>query len=128
MLSNKYTAQQFDITTNQYYLRSRYYNPIIGRFTQEDIYRGDGLNLYAYCGNNPVIYYDPSRYNDKDITLGYYEESKERYLNNLEWNADPDNFIIVEGEELKNKRNQYDEMVRKGELPAGHHIQGLAVE
>jgi hypothetical protein len=27
---------------------------------QEDTYRGDGLNLYAYCANNPVIYYDPS--------------------------------------------------------------------
>ncbi|NOW06151.1 hypothetical protein [Clostridium beijerinckii] len=25
-------------------------------------YRGDGLNLYAYCGNNPVMYYDPSGY------------------------------------------------------------------
>ena len=27
---------------------------------QEDTYRGDGLNLYAYCGNNPLRYYDPS--------------------------------------------------------------------
>ena len=30
---------------------------------QEDTYRGDGLNLYAYCANNPVMYYDPSGYN-----------------------------------------------------------------
>lgn len=29
---------------------------------QEDVYRSDGLNLYAYCRNNPVIYYDPSGY------------------------------------------------------------------
>ena len=29
---------------------------------QEDVYQGNGLNLYAYCGNNPVIYYDPSGY------------------------------------------------------------------
>ena len=29
---------------------------------QEDVYQGDGLNLYAYCGNNPVRYYDPSGY------------------------------------------------------------------
>ncbi len=35
---------------------------MIGRFTQEDEYRGDGLNLYAYCGNNPVIYWDSSGY------------------------------------------------------------------
>ncbi|PXV84492.1 RHS repeat-associated protein [Lachnotalea glycerini] len=31
-----------------------------GNFTQEDTYRGDGLNLYAYCANNPVSYVDPS--------------------------------------------------------------------
>ena len=43
-------------------MRARFYNPVIGRFTQEDVYRGDGLNLYAYCGNNPVRYYDPSGY------------------------------------------------------------------
>ena len=33
---------------------------MVGRFLQEDVYRGDGLNLYAYCANNPVMYYDPS--------------------------------------------------------------------
>ena len=49
--------------TGQYYLRARYYNPTVGRFTQEDTYRGDGLNLYAYCENNPVLYYDPSGHN-----------------------------------------------------------------
>ena len=57
-----YTGQQFDQITQQYYLRARYYNPVIARFTQEDIYRGDGLNLYTYCDNNPIIYYDPSGY------------------------------------------------------------------
>ena len=57
-----YTGQQFDQITQQYYLRARFYNPVIARFTKEDVYRGDGLNLYTYCDNNPVIYYDPSGY------------------------------------------------------------------
>ena len=61
-ISNRilYTGQQYDQETGQYYLRARYYNPVVGRFLQEDTYRGDGLNLYAYCANNPVVYYDPS--------------------------------------------------------------------
>ena len=51
--------------TNLYYLNSRYYDPEIGRFLSAD--RPDylepesinGLNLYAYCNNNPVMYCDP---------------------------------------------------------------------
>jgi len=58
----RYAGEQFDPVTGQYYLRARFYNPVIGRFTQEDTYRGDGLNLYAYVQNNPVKYYDPSGY------------------------------------------------------------------
>ena len=61
----RYTGQQYDSLTEQYYLRARYYNPVAGRFMQEDVYQGDGLNLYAYCDNNPVTYYDPSGYSEK---------------------------------------------------------------
>ena len=63
----RYTGQQYDELTEQYYLRARYYNPVAGRFMQEDVYQGDGLNLYAYCGNNPVVYYDPSGYASTSI-------------------------------------------------------------
>ncbi len=59
----RYTGQQYDGLTGQYYLRARYYNPVYGRFMQEDVYQGDGLNLYVYCDSNPVVYYDPSGYN-----------------------------------------------------------------
>jgi len=62
----RYTGQQYDKVTEQYYLRARYYNPIIGRFLQEDSYYNDGLNLYAYCENNPVRYIDPSGYTKVD--------------------------------------------------------------
>ena len=63
----QYTGQQFDQITQQYYLRARFYNPAIARFTQEDEYHGDGLNLYAYCANNPVDYYDPGGYSCDEI-------------------------------------------------------------
>ncbi|MCI7791513.1 MAG: RHS repeat-associated core domain-containing protein, partial [Lachnospiraceae bacterium] len=56
----RYCGEQYDAVTQQYYLRARFYNPVIGRFIQEDIYHGDGLNLYTYCQNNPVYYIDPS--------------------------------------------------------------------
>ncbi|OOM79262.1 tRNA3(Ser)-specific nuclease WapA precursor [Clostridium puniceum] len=72
-----YTGQQFDGITGQYYLRARFYNPVIGRFTQEDIYRGDGLNLYAYCGNNAVRYYDPSGYSCETKASAFGEMSHE---------------------------------------------------
>ena len=56
----RFNGEQYDPVTSQYYLRARFYNPVIGRFTQEDTYYGDGLNLYEYCRNNPVLYRDPS--------------------------------------------------------------------
>ena len=63
-IPNRYTynGEAYDKATEQYYLRKRYYNPKLSRFIQEDDYRGDGLNLYAFCANNPVMYVDPSGY------------------------------------------------------------------
>ena len=42
-----------------YYFHARYYDPVLGRFLQADSVL-DGLNRYAYCGNNPVVYTDPT--------------------------------------------------------------------
>ena len=61
-----YCGEYYDAETQTYYLRARYYNPANGRFTQQDAWAymdaSDplSLNLYAYCGNNPIMYVDPS--------------------------------------------------------------------
>ena len=58
----RYNGQMADGLTGLYYMRARYYNASLGRFTQEDVIYNDGLNLYAYCSSNPVMYADPSGY------------------------------------------------------------------
>ncbi|HOV27901.1 MAG TPA: RHS repeat-associated core domain-containing protein, partial [Pseudobacteroides sp.] len=77
----RYAGEQFDPVTGQYYLRARFYNPVIGRFTQEDTYRGDGLNLYAYVANNPVKYVDPSGYSCESKNNVYNDDRTEIYNN-----------------------------------------------
>ena len=74
----RYQREQYDPITRQYYLRARYYNPVIGRFIQEDTYYGDGLNLYEYCRNNTITYKDPTGHNicptQRDLYHKYKEE------------------------------------------------------
>ena len=61
----RYRSYYYDPETNLYYLNTRYYDPEVGRFiSQDDVSYLDpehvnGLNLFAYCGNNPVMGYDP---------------------------------------------------------------------
>ena len=61
----RYKTYYFDTESKLYYLNSRYYSGDICRFiSPDDISYIDsniinGLNLYCYCLNNPIIYSDP---------------------------------------------------------------------
>ena len=78
-----YNGEMLDSITQQYYLRARFYNPVIGRFTQEDTYYGDGLNLYQYCQANPVGYVDPSGHNICPTQLSLYKKYKEFFAKKM---------------------------------------------
>ncbi len=62
----RYRGYYFDVDTSLYYLQSRYYDPVVGRFVNADeaTYLGSsgtvlGHNLFVYCENNPVNHEDP---------------------------------------------------------------------
>ena len=56
----RYRSYYYDTETKLYYLNSRYYNPLWGRFINADILLFQdssstlGMNLYIYCNNNPT--------------------------------------------------------------------------
>ena len=58
----RYRGYYYDTETDLYFLQTRYYDPEVGRFLNRDsVQYADpqtlgGLNLYAYCLNNPVEY------------------------------------------------------------------------
>ena len=57
--SLRYRGYYYDAEFGLYYLNSRYYDPAMCRFINADGYvstgQGNaGLNMYSYCGNNPV--------------------------------------------------------------------------
>jgi len=85
----RYRGYFYDTETGFYYLNSRYYDPEVGRFISADGYvsTGQGLlgnNMYAYCGNNPVMRIDPFGYK-------WWEDFTERvgnaYNDATEWVA-----------------------------------------
>ena len=71
----RYRGYIYDTQTGLYYLQSRYYDPVTGRFLNADAVEYldpesiGGLNLYAYCLNNPVMYADPNGHSVIALTL-----------------------------------------------------------
>jgi RHS repeat-associated protein len=63
--SLRYTGEQWDGDTGLLYLRARWYDPSVGRFTTRDPFPGFAVlpqtqHPYVYVGNNPINLTDPS--------------------------------------------------------------------
>ena len=61
----RYRGYYWDAETQLFYLQSRYYDPQLRRFISADVYMdtADGIlgtNMYAYCHNDPINYWDPN--------------------------------------------------------------------
>ena len=69
----RYRGYYYDAETGLYFLQTRYYDPEVGRFLNMDSVRYadpksvNGINLYAYCMNNPIKNTDP----DGTFILGW---------------------------------------------------------
>ena len=63
----RYRGYVYDEETRMYYLRSRYYSPILCRFFNADAIIDTlatlaGFNIFCYCENNTIRYIDPDGY------------------------------------------------------------------
>lgn len=60
-----YNGEYYSTATGMVYLRARFYEPEMNRFSQKDVVRGSvvqpgSLNRYSYVQNDPVNFIDPS--------------------------------------------------------------------
>lgn len=80
-LSVQYNGEQVDNETGLIFLRTRYYDPEIGRFISPDqappnLRNPQSLNRYAYVNNNPLNFIDP---------MGTVPEPKKNTIEPVSW-------------------------------------------
>ena len=88
----KYRGYYYDTETGWYYLNARYYSPEWCRFISPDdtSYLDpesvNGLNLYCYCGNDPINFVDPSGHFWETIfDIGFAIWSLYDFIENPSW-------------------------------------------
>ena len=76
-----YTGAVYDRTTEEHYLRARYYDPEQGVFATQDTLRGEATdsslwNSYVYCNGDPVNNYDPNGHMKKKVVFAYHNKDR----------------------------------------------------
>ncbi len=89
----RYRGYYYDEETSYYYLQSRYYAPKWCKFLNSDIptiaqlckNEQFGLNLFAYCCNEPIANVDFTGYWGADIHYGRAKQKNPQYDGTYEW-------------------------------------------
>lgn len=82
----RFAGQYYDAETGLHYNLNRYYDPTTGRYLRTDPF-GEGLNLYAYCFNNPHNWIDPQG-------LCAAKKVKDWYKAAIEWRENQEEMIL----------------------------------
>jgi RHS repeat-associated protein len=92
-----YTSQRANTYIKLYDYRSRWYDPLIGRFTQPDpiipsLYNPQSLNRYSYVYNRPIILNDPTGHLGQNGNIctddGYCGTTTEEYFGGMDESGD----------------------------------------
>ena len=97
----RYRGYYFDTETGLYYLQSRYYDSIFGRFVNKDdamiVCVGEKVldfNLFCYCENDSVVGYDPFGFYSRNKAVSYakkwYNKRNEQFYS---YSQDCANFV-----------------------------------
>ncbi len=94
-------------------MNARWYNPQVGRFLQEDSYRGEldmpwTQNRYAYVGNNPINMWDPTGNVPEWLGKKYHSEARTLIDNGYDGHSNPNRLQLKEWE-LQSKTYSYEE-------------------
>jgi len=76
-----FTSYTYDTVLDLYFAQARFYDQNDRRFTQVDPIK-DGINWYAYCEGNPVVFVDPSGL-DSWIIVSLYENDEAENQRNI---------------------------------------------
>ena len=114
-----YNGEYYNAATGMIYLRARFYEPEMNRFSQKDTLRGSildpvGLNRYLYCQSDPVNFADVDGHRMVNVNVadgGGSFRSSQTYKN-----------YLAEGQRLVNEAQQ---AVRQAEA-AWHEAEAYA--
>ena len=72
-----FTGRDYDYETGLYYYRARTMHPGLGRFIQhEPLMFVDGMNLYSYVGDMPVVMIDP----DGNALISFIQKYSDNFI------------------------------------------------